>query len=272
MLRAGALSLIVLFGIALVLPLPRSTARTNHAAASHRGHKHSRAWWRRYRARLRHRRAAAAAMLKQNVAPSASVTPVGDQWSPSPVASFAHSGGAYNDPRGLFNLKMPEGWTSQVVAPNGDTKFRVFANNQQIGQAMFSLVPANAAGSVNRIEGGAAMGRRGTRPLGGIAVAELRRRVIDKMITAGGWVVNDFEREIGGRRSFIVLAQTPASTDGRTPEQSWAFYYTEVDNRVYGLAMSALPQFSKQLTANAEQLLTSFHAAGGSTLAVSPGH
>src|SRR5262249_47284816 len=51
--------------------------------------------------------------------------------------------------------------------------------------------------------------------IGGVAVTDLRRTVIDKMITAGGWVVNDRQREIGGHRVFEVIAQTPANSEGK---------------------------------------------------------
>ena len=63
--------------------------------------------------------------------------------------------------------------------------------------------------------------------VGGASFTELRRIVIDKMISAGGWVVNDRQREIGGRRVFEVIAQTP-STNGK-PDQVWNFYFAEVD-------------------------------------------
>ena len=38
--------------------------------------------------------------------------------------------------------------------------------------------------------------------LGGVAVADLRRMVIDKMVSSGGWVVNDFVREVNGQSRF----------------------------------------------------------------------
>ena len=69
--------------------------------------------------------------------------------------------------------------------------------------------------------------------LGGVSFSDLRRIVIDKMITAGGWVNNDYEREVGGHRVFVVTAQTPA--DGRTSEKVWNFYFTEVNGRIYSL-------------------------------------
>ena len=49
--------------------------------------------------------------------------------------------------------------------------------------------------------------------LGGVAVADLRRMVIDKMVSSGGWVVNDFVREVNGARVFVV---TGANAEGCT--------------------------------------------------------
>src|SRR5438132_2087699 len=93
--------------------------------------------------------------------------------------------------------------------------------------------------------------------LGGVSFGELRRIVIDKMINAGGWVTNDYEREVGGRRVFVVTAQTPA--DGRSPEKAWNFYFTEVNGRIYNLTMAAALQSAEGMTADAERFITSMH-------------
>ena len=91
--------------------------------------------------------------------------------------------------------------------------------------------------------------------LGGVSFGELRRIVIDKMITAGGWVTNDYEREVGGRRVFVVTAQTPA--DGRSPEKAWNYYFTEVNGRIYSLTTEASLQSSERVAAEAERFIAS---------------
>ena len=53
--------------------------------------------------------------------------------------------------------------------------------------------------------------------LAGVSFSDLRRIAIDKMINAGGWVINDYERQVNGARVFVVIAQTPS--DGRSPER-----------------------------------------------------
>src|SRR4051812_29298618 len=64
MLRAAALSLLILVSVAVMLPLVDSSAHNSGRAvaerrSSHLRHRHSRTWWRRYRSRLRRQRAAA---------------------------------------------------------------------------------------------------------------------------------------------------------------------------------------------------------------------
>ena len=93
--------------------------------------------------------------------------------------------------------------------------------------------------------------------LGGVSFSEMRRIVIDKMINAGGWVTNDFQRDVGGRRVFIVTAHTPA--EGRTPEKDWNFYFTEVNGRIYSLATESTSESSERMAAEAERFITSLH-------------
>jgi hypothetical protein len=70
-------------------------------------------------------------------------------------------------------------------------------------------------------------------------------------------VTNDLEREIAGRRVYVVIAQTTASADGRTPEQFLTFYFTEVGGRIYSLGVAATRESAERLNAEAEQVLNS---------------
>src|ERR671911_99611 len=91
--------------------------------------------------------------------------------------------------------------------------------------------------------------------LGGVAVAELRRIVIDKMVASGGWVVNDFVREVNGNRLFIVTARTPK--DALTPEKAWTFYFTEAGGRIYALTTDSPVELSERMTVEAERFIES---------------
>jgi hypothetical protein len=96
--------------------------------------------------------------------------------------------------------------------------------------------------------------------LSGINVADLRRIVIDKMISANGWVTNDYVREVGGQRVFVVAAHTPA--DGRSPEKMWSFYFTEVNARIYNLTTSTSAEFAGRMEVEAERFIDSLRARG----------
>jgi hypothetical protein len=252
MLRAAALSLLMLFTVVTLLPLTSSSAHTNKssAASSHgkRFRRHSRAWWRRYRVRQRRKRAAIARQraLKALRMQTATVANADQQ----PASTL---GGVYNHPRGLWSVTMPAGWSNSPAMNGNEMKFRISADAETTGQATLSMVAmANSAA-----DNGASRVKQ-NRTLGGVPVSSLRRTVIDKMVKEGGWVVNDFQREIAGRRVFVVQAQTPGSSDGRTPSQSQTYYFTEVDGRIYSLATAVPVGMSERVTAGSEQLLASF--------------
>jgi hypothetical protein len=98
--------------------------------------------------------------------------------------------------------------------------------------------------------------------LAGTSVSDLRRIVIDKMITTGGWVVNDYQRDMPGYRVFVVTAQTPADATG--PEKSWNFYFTELNGRIYSLTTNTPRQYSDRMAADAEMFLGSLHTGASS--------
>ena len=89
--------------------------------------------------------------------------------------------------------------------------------------------------------------------LSGVAVTDLRRIVIDKMVMAGGWVINDFVREINGGRVFVVTAKTPR--DGQTPEKAWTFFFTESGGRIYSLTTDSPVEHSDRMTKEAERFI-----------------
>ncbi|HEX8709840.1 MAG TPA: hypothetical protein VF723_16480 [Pyrinomonadaceae bacterium] len=269
MLRAAALSLLILGLVAVTLPLIDSSAHDNGRAAvtrrSRAGRRHSRAWWRRYRARMRRKRAA----LQRRSAPKTLSRQ--DMQSPAeshnPAVSLNESpakNGLSTAVRGGQSLVVPGGWSRRSSA-NGETRFVVTSREgRAAGQATLALyAPGGSSEAVTSLRGQRKM-------LGGVPVTLLRRSVIDKMITANGWVLNDLQREIQGRPVLVVLAQTPASGDGRTPQQSWAFYFIEVEGRIYSLATSAPEEFFDQLSAGADRLLASLCTNISSTLAATP--
>ena len=256
MLRRIGLSLGLLVSLVVMLPFATSTAhnlRSQLAVRSHRFHNHSRAWWRRHRARIRQRQA----FLARRRALEARAR-TGSATSVLAKSSDNHAGlsgalpfpdGIYRD--GTFSMPLPTGW-SAAATTKGASSFRITPpNGVAEGQATLAVVavaPANAEQPI---------GREQRRMLGGLSFTDLRRSVIDRMISAGGWVVNDRQREMGGHRVFEVIAQTPASSDGK-PEQLWNFYFTEVNGRVYSLTTRTTGGLTEKLAGDAEKFLSDF--------------
>lgn len=261
MLRAAALSLLVLVSVIVMLPTNDSSAHHSGSYSASRrsrmNRRHSRAWWRRYRARQRRKRAVA--LKRQQVLRRArsgkNLNAVADSHKSVPLASKLSTVSSVKSPSTGWNPALPNGWSRRGAAAGGEMKFVVNSQDgRAIGEARFSVINARAPGEV-------AMTTRAQRKmLAGVSFAELRRTVIDKMVAANGWVVNDLQREIGGRPVFIVLAQTAASSDGRTPQQSWVFYFTEVDGRIYSLATNSLLESADRIAQESAQLVASFHA------------
>lgn len=242
MLRTVTLSLLMLFSVVVMLPFTSSTAhgiRQNSASQHQRRYRrHSRAWWRRHRARMRLRRAQARAHRNAPLAPGLAGATNG---IPTPALQ-----------------SLPAGWNNVTLANNGEVRFRTEASAPLLGQASLAVVARSRPNPAYLTH------REQSRMLAGVAFSDLRRIVIDKMINAGGWVINDYERQVNGGRVFIVIAQTPA--DGRSPEKSWNFYFAEVDGQIYSLTLNTPLQFSDRLAGEGQKFISSLRAkANGQT-------
>jgi len=242
MLRTITLSLLMLVTVLSMLPFDQSTAhgirQTSVSQGRHRSRyrRHSRAWWRRYRARLRRRRAAALAHRRALLAPKL----------PQPKAAGV--------PSTTLATNLPIGWNSEPRGNSTEMRFRTGTVSGSVpGEAALAVV------AQSRPTPGYLTQREERRMLAGTAVVDLRRIVIDKMITAGGWVVNDYQRDMAGYRVFVVTAQTPG--DARAPEKSWNFYFTELNGRIYSLTTNTPRQFSDRMAEDAEKFLGSLHTA-----------
>ncbi|MEP6636472.1 MAG: hypothetical protein ABJB97_07080 [Acidobacteriota bacterium] len=244
MLRILSISLVVLLSIGALLPFADSSAhglrQSFSAQRQHHYRHHSRAWWRRHRARLRMRRQAAAlAHTKSSFAPI----------EPRPMATSPVSVAA--------TPRLPSGWTTISGTNGNEMKFRTDNGSPVMaGQAALAVVAQSRPNPAYLSQ------REERNLLAGVAVGDLRRIVIDKMMTSGGWVTNDFQRDVAGHRVFVVTAQTPP--DGRLPEKSWNFYFTEVNGRIYSLTTNTPPEFSGRMATEAESLIGSLQAGSAS--------
>ena len=252
MLRRIALSIGLLVSLAVLLPLASSTAhnlRSQFATSQRFHHHHSRAWWRRHRAMVRRRQAL---LAKKRALMTASND--GTILAPVPKGSDNHA--TLNLPvvtsrADDLATPLPSGWLLGPTA-NGVETFRVSpAAGMPEAHASLAVV---ALASANPTQ---SFGREQRNSIGGVSFTDLRRNVIDKMISAGGWVVNDRQREMGGHRVFEVIAQTPATKDGK-PEQVWNFYFTEINGRLYSLTTRSASGATSKVSADAEQFLSTF--------------
>ena len=251
MLRRITIGLCLLASLVVMIPLVTSTAhnlRSQFAATSHR-RRHSRAWWRRHRAMLRRRQAMFARRRAMLMARRNGTVPA----APKVVANHATLSTAVTLPTAPTTkssaLPLPSGW-APVTSTGAGSSFRIAPSNGSEAHATLTVVAPTT--------GSQPFGREQRNMVGGASYTELRRSVIDRMISAGGWVVNDRQREIAGRRVFEVIAQTP-STNGK-PDQVWNFYFAEVNGRVYALTTRTVGN-NNQVTADAEKLISSFSPA-----------
>jgi hypothetical protein len=242
MLRTITLSLLMLISVVVMLPFASSTAhglRQTSAAQSHRRYRrHSRAWWRRHRARLRLRRAAMLAHRNAPLGPALATTKSPDVSAP------------------VLNT-LPAGWDNATLAKGGEVKFRTESASSVPSQGTLAVVARS------RPNPGYLTQRELRTMLAGVSFTDLRRIAIDKMINSGGWVINDYQRNVNGSPVFVVVAQTPA--DGRSPEKSWNFYFAEVDGKIYSLTLNTPLQYSDRLAAEGERFLSSLNVKSNST-------
>ncbi len=298
MLRALVISLLILCSLAATLPIADSFAggpKSTTAAQKRRHRRHTRAWWRRHRAALRRRRAAVArrarlrtlnaqgrlpgaknspvakaaaahALLTPALAPL--VLPAFSSVQPAPLmpalavkdAPMLPAVAAPAPPRKMSAPQWPGAWHNLSANAAGELRFSVSGTDtRNTGAVTWTRVAvANAAPDANKLSK--------SKTLNGVAFTELRGKVISKMLAEGGWVVNDMEREMGGQRTFIVVAES-AQADGA--HTSWVFYFTEFNGQIYGLTTSARINDAPALARDAEQFVTALNTRARAALTTS---
>ena len=298
MLRALVISLLILCSLAATLPIADSLAGgPQRPAVSRRYRRHSRAWWRRHRRLMRRRRAAAARRARLRALTAQGRKPVaGAQANPAATAAEAHALltpalppltlpnlsarsaplmplVAVDDapappppvaitpapPRKTTAPAWPGRWRSQSANAAGEMRFSVrAADGHNAGTVAWTRVPG-----VNPTAGATAPRAK---TLAGVPFSELRRKVIDRMLAEGGWVVNDLERQMGGRHTFVVVAES-ANADGA--HLAWVFYFTEFNGQIYGLTTSTRADEAPALAADAEHFVAALNARAAAVLTAS---
>ena len=245
LVRAIALSLALLIGGAVIIPLSTDSveAGSRKAKKQKRYKKYSKKWWRQYRARQKKKRAAKARnrslrlrqlRLARAAANGSSETAVAKAKPAKAKKAVLPTGDA-----------APNGWSPAKSSPS-ELQFRVDDSaGSQVGSASISVVGPSVGEPSNAGRG---------KSVGGVSTSALRRDVINRMIQENGWVVNDYQKEIGGREVYVVVAQSQAKT-GKV--QSRMFYFTEVDGRIYNVATNSPVEQAERLAEESEKVLDS---------------
>ncbi len=266
MLRPIAIALMLVLSVGVMLPFTNEAhgVRQTVQVGQRRHHRYrSRAWWRRYRARLRQKRLAAE-MAHRN-----SMLALPQNLSVAELQGLSGPSLPSQPSNSVTGTTLPPPVMAENVAPvanhsNGETRPRVVNPAHPAFKTSDAKLPGQmnlAVVALSRPNPAFLTSREEKKMLGGVAVADLRRMVIDKMVSSGGWVVNDFIREVNGARVFVVTARTPK--DALTPEKAWTFYFTEAGGRVYGLTTDAPVEYAERMTTEAQRFIESLRAKAG---------
>jgi hypothetical protein len=194
------------------------------------------------------------AAAPQSVAPSFNPSPLPSLLARVPGVALAAALPAKpaplagRDPHKFSALPVPRNWQNVSSTLGGEFKFSLrAADNRSAGVAVWSRV---------QLAPNAVADRR-NRALAGVSHASLRRTVIDRMLVEGGWVINDFEREIAGQRVFVVVAQSEAAGGAR---RFWTYYFVEVEGQLFSLSTTVPNEFADAVAGEAEQTIAALGA------------
>ena len=253
MLRAIALALFLIIGIGVAIPFVSDYAEAG--AHKHKKNKkklrkykkYSKQWWRAYHQRSKKQSALNARKrmlrLRQIRLANAAKTSENGELSKTKLAqsgknSFVEDTSAAMLPSGE---PAPKGWKRGTTS-TGEVNYSVVSDTgANLGSAAISVV-------------GQAVGADNNKSVGGVATSALRRTVIDRMIKEDGWVVNDYQKEIAGKKVYVVVAKSNGA--GGTV-QSRLFYFTEADGRIYSVATNAPNDNSRKLEEESEKAIVS---------------
>ena len=256
LVRAIALSLALLVGIGVIVPLATDTT----AAGAHKVRKkkkrgwkgvkkYSKRWWQLYHAQERRKKALQAKrrnlkLRQMRLAAAREADPT----SPEAKPIIKRASTPVKTPTAVLpsGAPAPSTWKAAQASP-AELQFRVDnSSGSQIGSATISVVGPAVNSSISD-----------SRSVGGVATTSLRREVIDRMIRENGWVVNDYQKQISGQQVYVVEAQSQAKNGA---VQSRMFYFTEVDGRIYSVATNSPVNESTRLANESEKVIHSLRS------------
>jgi vacuolar-type H+-ATPase subunit I/STV1 len=245
--------LALLIGIGTIVPLateyaeagPRKNRKYKKKQKKYK--KYSKGWWRERRKREKYRKSLAARKrslrLRQlRLAKAKKAAQKGN----AKAAQTAKSKTAEDKSPAVLPTgeAAPKGW-KRGQNSTSELQFQVDdSSGSRIGSAAISVVgPA--------MSGNEYAGKNKT--IGGVPTTSLRRTVIDQMVRENGWVVNDYQKQVGGNKVYVVVAQ---SQDGGKI-QSRMFYFTEAEGRIYSVATNSPTEAVERLAEESEKVINS---------------
>lgn len=245
--RAIALSIALLIGIGTIVPLATDIAEAGpKRAKKYKKHKkyrkYSKRWWRQYRAAQKRRRALQARRRSLRLRQLRLANARNNNKSVRPRVAATGTAKAQTD-------------TGSSLLPSGQSAPAGWRKSASTGsEVQFALDGGSAAISVVGPAMGETVDTGRNRMVGGVSTSALRRDVINRMIRENGWVVNDYQKEIGGRSVYVVVAQSQTN-GGRT--QSRMFYFTEADGRIYSVATNSSTDSAERIAEESEKVIYS---------------
>lgn len=255
MVRAIALSIALLIGVGALIPLATEYAEAGAKTRKYKKKrnwkgvkKYSKRWWQLYRAQERRKKTLAARrralrLRQMRMAKAREATNDGSK-AIAAARPKADSSTAVVLPSGE---RAPSSW--QAADSNGsEVRFRVDNGQGGEGSAAISVIGPAMGDSVSE-------GRH--QSVGGVATTSLRRDVINRMIRENGWVVNDYQKEIGGKTVYVVVAQSQGAA-GRV--QSRMFYFTASNGRIYSVATNSSADSAERVAEETENVIRSLQS------------
>ena len=255
--RAIALSLAIMVGLGAILPLTVVNAESvsqSKRRAKNKGKKYkkySKKWWRAYRQRVNRQKNLNARKrtlrLRQIRLANAAKMSGNDGVNQSKFARSNKTIAVENNTPAVLpsGETAPKGW-KRGVSSTSEIQYRVDdESGLNIGSAAISVVGPAVGADSDSVRG---------KTVGGVSTSALRRTVIDRMIREEGWVVNDYQKQVGNKRVYVVVAKSPGA--GGTV-QSRLFYFTEADGRIYSVLTNAPDDNSKRIAEEAEKAINS---------------
>lgn len=245
--RAIALTLALLIGIGTIIPIGTDYAeagprKSKRYKKQKKYKKYSKRWWRNYRARMKRKRALQARRRSMRLRQLrlARKRPSGNRKVKQVVATVTAPPADNSVSLLPSGHAAPASWR-RAASTTGEVNFSVDNGN---GSASISVVGPATGQTVDT-------GRN--RTVGGVPTTALRREVINRMIRENGWVVNDYQKSIGNRSVYVVVAQS--QNGGRV--QSRMFYFTEADGRIYSVATNSATDAADKIAEESEKVIFS---------------